>query len=710
MEKTSPRKSTWLWLLGAVLVAFVPYREFFSAEIPTARDLLFYFYPLKNHLAEAIRSGQVPWIDKFRWGGVPLLSAPGAAAFYPANLLFVLLPLGTAMKAWMLFHLALGMGGFFQLSRRLGLEAPLAALSSLFFGLSGVNISVVPFVVTQSSLAWLPWLAVVLIDLLKKPGIGSSLRVGMIAGLVVLTAVPEFVFFGAVMGSLVILLWRRIDPSVPEEPPGLPVTATDVKLLALALAVAALLSAPAMVASMTTAFYSVRGPGGGMSLTAAGMGALPLYRLPEFFVDNWTTDWLQSGRVGDVLDYPYLPSLSPGLCGWAAILMGLTFGRKSVLLPLLLALTGLALALGPVSPVWTTIYSALKPLQSLRYPEKNAILTGFGLAWLAAIGLYELQKRLRERNLLVLAPAMALVFLFERDGMSRGLLMMQPGSILKTPPAILEKLAPARVSAMAPRIYHRDSSHPVPVYDLGDLLKANQVSQRSAAPEFASLFGYGYTFAPDYDLSLTVEAFEWEKLLSMKASPNNPVFGRIIRMAGAQGMIASRPASPGFFVPELLPLKDPLSPVRFATRAVSEANPRLLFQRFLSDGPDVNAAYLVAQTSQDISVPEGRILSLQDRADGLRIEVDAPGPGRSLLTLYRLLPTVENAELDGERLTVLPMSFGFAAAWIPPGRHSLVFRPETLWIKIGVILSLVTAGTVALLWNREGKGSTQRNS
>ena len=89
--------------------------------MPVGRDLLFYFYPLKAHLAEGIARGELPWVDRFRWGGAPLLGGPSAAAFDPANVLFLALPLGAAMKAWMLLHLAILVAGFAAFARRLGL-------------------------------------------------------------------------------------------------------------------------------------------------------------------------------------------------------------------------------------------------------------------------------------------------------------------------------------------------------------------------------------------------------------------------------------------------------------------------------------------------------------------------------------------------------------------------------------------------------------
>ena len=96
-------------LAAAALLLLVPYRNLLAGRVPAARDLLFYFYPVKAALAESLRAGLVPWIDRYRWGGLPLLGAPGAAPFDPGNLLFAALPLGAAGSAWILFRLLTGL-------------------------------------------------------------------------------------------------------------------------------------------------------------------------------------------------------------------------------------------------------------------------------------------------------------------------------------------------------------------------------------------------------------------------------------------------------------------------------------------------------------------------------------------------------------------------------------------------------------------------
>jgi len=181
------RDRTFPWPLAAAIVAaFVPYREFFTSQVPVSRDLPFYFYPLKAHMADAIRRGQVPWLDPYRWGGVPLLGAPGAAVFYPGNILFVVLPLGLAMKVWILLHLAVAVAGFATFARRLGLASGWAAVAGLGFALGGASVSLAPFPSSFSAFALLPWFAAAVVDLTDAPTGRTVVKAALFAALLLL--------------------------------------------------------------------------------------------------------------------------------------------------------------------------------------------------------------------------------------------------------------------------------------------------------------------------------------------------------------------------------------------------------------------------------------------------------------------------------------------------------------------------------------------
>ncbi len=670
-------------VLGAALLAWVPYRAFFGEDVPVARDLLFYFYPLKAHLAEAVARGEIPWVDRYRWGGAPLLSGPSAAAFDPANVLFLLLPTGAAMKAWMLLHLALLVAGFAAFARRLGLGRGAAAVAGLAFALAGTTVSVVPFPPTLSALSVLPWFAAFALDAVRAPSARAAAKAGAAAALVLLASSPEYAVYAAAV-ALGILL------AAPAESPGAPRPARGRALAALAFAgvLAAALSACALIPTASAALDSARGPGGGAAPAAAG--ALPTARLGELVLDGAVADWSRVGSAPGVPDYPYLPSLTPGRVAWALALVGLALGGPLRVAAALLAGTGVLLALGSATPALGLAAWAIPPLGALRYPERHAALFGFGLATLAALGLSRIDARLGPRSRRVVLPLLAFAILLDRERTARTLSPVDDASALRRPPEILAPLL-AKAGASPPRIFHRDLYAPVPAYDTRDLSASNRTAREALLPAYASLFGAGYVFEKDYDLSLSAEAFQWQRLFARALKTESPLPMRFVRAAGANAVLESGRGADGRYRPRLAPVADAVAPFRFATRVVASSDGRAVFARFLEDGAPADTAYVEADLPGLGPPAAGRVLSVKDRPAGLELDVEAAGPGDAVLMAWRLREAAAEARVDGRPVAALPMGFGFTAVRVPPGRHAVTLRPDTRWVKIGVVISAATA-------------------
>lgn len=688
-------------LLGAILLAWVPYRAFFGSDVPVGRDLLFYFYPLKAHLAEGLLRGELPWVDRFRWGGAPLLSGPSAAPFDPANVLFLALPLGAAMKAWMLLHLALLVAGFAAFARRLGLAAAPAALAGLVFALAGTTVSVVVFPPTLAALSVLPWFAAFVLDAVRNPSARSAAKTGVAAALIAVASAPEFLLYAAAVALMLVAT------APPEPMPDAPSPRRGRALAALAAAafLAAGLSAVALLPAAATAARGIRGPGGGMSEGAAAIEPLEPARLKEFVADGLVADWTRVSAAPGATHYPYLPSLTPGRVAWLLVLLGLSRRGPLRVASAVLACAGVLLAVAGATPVFHYAVKALPVFASLRFPERHATLAGFGLATLAALGLARLDATLSPRARRVVLPLLALAVLADREPMARGLSPVDDGSVLARPPALLERWKPPGGDAPPPRIFHRDLYAPVPVYDTQDLAASNRTARASLLPAYASLFGAGYVFEKDYDLSLSVEVFEWMRLLGRAVPTPDPLPLRIVRSAGASAVLASERETDGRYRPRLLRITDPVPPFRFASRVVASDDARAVFTRFLEDGADAGTAYVEAALPGFPDAPgAGRILGLRDRPSGLTADVEVDGPGEAFLMLWRVQEAVEEATLDGRPASVVPMAFGFAGARIPPGRHVLALRPETRWVKIGALVTVGTAAALVLAWALRRRG------
>ena len=676
-------------LAGAILLALLPLRSFLGSGVPVARDLLFYFYPLKAHLAEAVTRGELPWVDRFRWGGSPLLGAPSAAPFDPANVLFLALPLGTAMKAWILLHLALALAGFAAFARRIGLSRASAAVAGLLFALEGTTLSLTAFPPTLSALSILPWFAAYVFDAARTPGRRATAKVAVTAALILLAASPELALYAAAVAFAVFFAAGREGGKWRER-------ARALAHLGAAALLAAGLGAVALLPSGATAARSTRSPGGGMGPAAAAVKPLALPRLGEIFADGLVADWTLVPAAPGVPDYPYLPSLTPGRVAWILVLAGLLRRGTGRVAAAGLVVIGVFLALGNATPVFGFAARVFRPLVWIRYPERHMLLAGFGLAWLAALGLSQLAKAVSPRLLRVVLPLLALAVFLDRERIARRLSPVEDASVLTRPPALLGSLPVGPRDAPPPRLFFRDFYAPVPLYDMRDLQFMGLVSRESLLPAYASLFGVGYQFEIDYDLSLSSEAFEWTRLLSRAVRGTPSLALRLVRGAGVSAIVESGRAEGGRYRPHLVRIGDSIPPYRFATRVVASADARTVFTRLLEDRFSADTAYVDAALPGVSASPAlGRILSVADRPSGLFLDVEVDGPGPGFLTLYRLREAAEEATLDGDAVPISQVAFGFAGLPVPQGRHTLRLRPDSRYVKIGAMISVLTGLALA---------------
>jgi hypothetical protein len=676
-------------LAGAILLALLPFREFLGSGVPAGRDLLFYFFPLKAHLVEAVTRGEMPWVDRFRWGGSPLLGAPSAAPFDPANVLFVLLPLGTAMKAWILLHLAVALAGFAAFARRLGLERAPSAVAGLVFALGGTTVSLAAFPAALSALSILPWFAAFAFDTVRTRARRATAELAVAAALILIATPPEFVFF-AVCVTVAVFFSARGEGETWRQ------KVHPLALLAASALLAAGLGAISLLPAAATAARSIRSPAGGMGLGAAAIQPLALPRLPELLVDGAVADWTVSASAPRVPNYPYLPSLTPGRVAWALGLAGLLRKGTGRIAAAGLALFGTLLALGKATPVFGLVAGALPPLGWIRYPEKHMILAGFGFAWLAALGLSRLALAISPRALRLVLPLLSLAVFLDREEITRRLSPVEDAAVLTKRPPLLAALPEASGDAPPPRLFFNDAYKPAPVYDARDIGAATRVGYETLLPAYASLFGVGYQFEVDYDLSLSVEAFEWTRLLS-RAVPETPSLAlRFVRGTGVSAIVKSGPGADGRYRPHLIRIGDSVPPYRFAAHVVASADARSVFARLLEDGFSADTAYVdAALPGVPASPAAGRILSVADRPSGLFLDVEVDGPAPGFLMLYRLREAAEEATLDGRPVPVSQVAFGFAGLPVPSGRHALRLRPDTRWVKIGALISALTALTLA---------------
>lgn len=671
-------------LLAALLLLLVPYRTLLGPGIPSGRDLFPYFYPLKAHFVEAVRDGEMPWIDRYRQGGLPLLASPGVAAFDPGNVLFFLLPLASAAKAWMLLRVLAGAAGFAVFLRLAGLPPLSAALGGLVWGAGGVTASAASFLSTSSAFAALPWLAAALLRARERRDARSAALLALATALTLVAGVPEPILLGGLL-SLVLLARRG------EGPPARERLGTAARWAASGLLGAAI-AAPALGALLVTGLESIRSIPGALTAGFAEQGSLPASRLPDLVADGLVADWSRVVRAEGVPAYPYFPSLAPGHVALTLALLGLVAGRGGRLAAAALAVLGVLLALGPATPAFGLLLKAAPFGGALRYPEKLAVLWAFGAAWLAALGASALEKALGERRAPAAFGLLGLLVALDRGATTGRLLPMAEEALLERPPRVLAPIAGVDAPGTPPRLFAWTGYHVPPEAIPAGRVPAGEEMAAWAFPFTPGLWGVGTVHERDYDFSLPRAQLDW--VLFLEGLPRrSPVPGLLARAAGARAVVDADPSARG---PRLLPIREPVSPFRFVRRLVRAPGVREAAERFLREGAPADAAVLVGGEGE-ATPGAGRVVRVSDRPSRLEIEVAVEGPDPAYLLVARPVVATRDAAIDGRPVAVDDANLGFTGLAVPPGRHVVRLRPPGRWLIIAAVLSILGLATTSTL-------------
>ncbi len=337
------------------------------------RDNFNLFLPLKAYGAEQLAAGRVPAVNT-TWGlGQPFRGNPNASAFYPGNLLYLLLPFWSAWGAHFALHWLLAALTMAALARELGSSRAAACLAALGYAGSGWMLSNLTFYTTTVVVAWWP---LVVWGALR--GGRRGLGVGAIAcGLALLGGEVVLAALG-MLPVLVVAIWRA----------GM---RHGVGRTFAVGGAGALVALPQLVAFARVLPYSFRASHG-VPAGQVGAYALSPERFFELLVPFPFGDPLigSTGLAGVTLTrMPYILSIFFGLVALAMALNARPVQAKpascaAAFRPCAgLALSGLLLAWvgGPLAPLLKSATFGL-----FRYPEKAIFWLALSLPLLAAMG------------------------------------------------------------------------------------------------------------------------------------------------------------------------------------------------------------------------------------------------------------------------------------------------------------------------------------
>ncbi len=153
-------------LVALPLILYAPF--LFGGRVLYWGVYLLQFYPWRQLAVEQIRAGHWPLWNPYLGAGAPLAANLQTAAFYPPNLLFLLMPVDRAFGWALALHVALA--GLFAcyLGRTLGMSRFGALVTGLAYGGGGYIVAHWVFPSMVYAAAWLPLMLAFTAKLLSK--------------------------------------------------------------------------------------------------------------------------------------------------------------------------------------------------------------------------------------------------------------------------------------------------------------------------------------------------------------------------------------------------------------------------------------------------------------------------------------------------------------------------------------------------------------
>lgn len=345
---------------------------------------------------EIIR-GNFPLWNPFTYSGIPYLGSFQSALLYPPNLLFLLLPLATAINASFVLHLWLfGFGTYLWAAMR-RLQPAAAFLTGTAAMLSGTVLLHIyaGHLSNVCSLAWIPFLFLGIDQWLARRHAAWLAVAAFAVALQILGGHPQYVYFTALVAGLYTLVHL----------PGTPRLSIAAIGLLTIYPLGALLSAAQLIPGIMATQEAVRSSG--VTYDFAAMFSFPPENLLTIILP-----WL----FGNMQTVPYWGRCylwEMSLYAGTGILILAVFGalgkkdRSAANRLLILLGAAILLALGAHTPLHKLLYNFLPGFGSFRGSSKFILFAGIFLSLFAGMGADRLLRK--EKFPIALAAATAIL-------------------------------------------------------------------------------------------------------------------------------------------------------------------------------------------------------------------------------------------------------------------------------------------------------------
>jgi len=349
----------------------------------------------RAYRVRSLLGGHLPLWNPYVGLGRPFLADAETAAFYPPNLLYLVLEPHLCLTLLLIAHTGLLLWGWLRLGRYLGLDGAAAWMTGLGFAASGavvgtIHKGLIPY---GDAIAWLPLIFLLAIRLQDGWSVGGVGALALALGLQILCGHPQIAWL--TWFGLAVFLAARASSRPLSRDRWAPLAAG---LGGLALA---LTGALAVAAVQLLPFAELVGQGNraSPSVAFATSGALEWQQWASLFVPAGAGPPIVFGAsfyVGSLLAIA-------GLAGLTRLGDSTARGLAAVVV------VGILYSVGERTPLFRVLYAVVPGLSSFRFPGRMGVVVS--LALLLAAGAFLAERKPRRTALVVCAVGGALAAL-----------------------------------------------------------------------------------------------------------------------------------------------------------------------------------------------------------------------------------------------------------------------------------------------------------
>ena len=349
----------------------------------TVSDIDWFFYPMYSFAQDAIRSGEFPSWNHYIFCGYPLAANPQIALFYPLSVLFLFLPAHLAIGYSLLLHTFLGGLFMYLWAKHLGISRIGALVMAIVFMFSAFPIGYTHCGGYSAicAIIWIPLLFLLFDIALSRRSLFYGTASGAILGIQFMAGHLQFSFI-TLIALVFYLLFKGF--LVVQEGGKFKEASKLLAIFVLALSVGAFLAAIQLIPAYEFARYTTRASG--MGYAQAILYSFHPAFFPLLLFNPSAGPSLISGSMPLWRFWEF--SLYIGVLPLILSLFALCFSRNNryVLFLLALAIISLLLALGGYFPLYQVLYNIVPGFNVFRGPARFRLLFIFSTAILAGYG------------------------------------------------------------------------------------------------------------------------------------------------------------------------------------------------------------------------------------------------------------------------------------------------------------------------------------